>query len=299
MEFGQCSVEDMGRVNMELIEIERAALSIRKNLLKLCNREVIHIGGDLSVADIMTILWQYKMNYDPGRPDDEMRDRFVLSKGHASAVTSLNQAAIGCFPTQSVIDEYAKDGGRFSMHSCALINPYVDVSTGSLGHGFPIACGIAQGLRMKKNHTSRVYVVMGDGEQSEGSIWEAAANAAHLGLGNLVAFVDNNGLSADGSIDDLTGLFDIAAKYRTFGWKVCECDGNDMSQLKDILDSLPDPSGDLPVVVVAHTVKGKGVSFMEGNSRWHAGKVTDEQLSLALSDLEQSFSEKWGKDDGR
>lgn len=295
MEFGQRSVEDMGRLNMELVEIERAALSIRKDLLRLCNREVIHIGGDLSAADIMTILWQYKMNYDPLHPDDEMRDRFVLSKGHASAVTSLNQAAIGCFPAKSVIEEYASDGGRFSMHSCALVNPYVDVSTGSLGHGFPIACGIAQALRMKGNHTSRVYVVMGDGEQSEGSVWEAAANAAHLGLGNLVAFIDNNGYSADGAIDELTGLFDIAAKYRTFGWKVFECDGNDMSQLKDILDDLPGAEGTSPVAVVAHTVKGKGVSFMEGNSRWHAGKISDEELTGAIADLDRCFAARWGE----
>ena len=120
-------------------ELENAALEIRKNLLKLCSIQAIHIGGDLSVADIMTILWQYQMNYVPSDISNESRDRFVLSKGHASAVTSFNQAAIGCFSAEDVIREYATDGGRFSMHSCNLVNPYVEVSTGSLGHGFPIA----------------------------------------------------------------------------------------------------------------------------------------------------------------
>ncbi|MCR5302434.1 MAG: transketolase [Lachnospiraceae bacterium] len=285
----------MERLNMTLQELEKAALDIRIDLLRLCNREVIHIGGDLSVADIMTILWQYRMDYDPKCPDDEMRDRFVLSKGHASAVTSLNQAYIGCFPVENVIDEYAQDGGRFSMHSCSLVNPYVDVSTGSLGHGFPIACGIAEGLRLKGNDKSRVYVVMGDGEQSEGSVWEAVANASHLKLGNLVAFIDNNDLSADGRIDELTAMTDLAGKYAAFGWKVYECNGNEMSELKDIVDNLPDASSDKPVAVVAHTVKGCGVSFMENEAKWHAGKVTEEQLKTAVDDLQGRYDRKWGK----
>ena len=153
-------------------ELEKAALDIRVNLLRLCNKEVIHIGGVLSITDVMTVLWQYQMKYNSSDPKDDSRDRFVLSKGHASAVTSFNQAAIGCFSAEDVINEYATDQGRFSMHSCNLVNPYVEVSTGSLGHGLPIACGIAAALRVKGNNTSRVYTVMGDGEQSEGSIWE-------------------------------------------------------------------------------------------------------------------------------
>ena len=156
--------------------LEKAALEIRKNLIKLCSIQSIHIGGDLSITDVMTVLWQYQMKYDPENIYDETRDRFILSKGHASAVTSFNQAAIGCFSANDVINEYATDGGRFSMHSCNLVNPYVEVSTGSLGHGFPVACGVAAALRLKKNYKSRVYVIMGDGEQSEGSIWEETDN---------------------------------------------------------------------------------------------------------------------------
>lgn len=267
-------------------ELKCAALEIRKNLLNLCSKQTIHIGGDLSIADVMTVLWQYKMNYDPHDPLDESRDRFILSKGHASAVMSFNQAAIGCFDSNDVIKEYASDEGRFSMHSCKLINPYVEFSTGSLGHGFPVACGIAAGLRLKGNLTSRAYVVMGDGEQSEGSVWEASMNAVHYKLGNLVAIVDNNGLEADGNIDDITGLGNLADKYRAFGFRVCEFDGNDIVEIKNQFDNLPSPDSDIPTVLICHTVKGKGISFMENQARWHAGKITEEQLQLCLEELE-------------
>lgn len=274
-------------------ELEKAALDIRLNLLKLCNKEVIHIGGDLSITDIMTVLWQYQMNYNPEDLNDETRDRFVLSKGHASAVTSFNQAAIGCFSSEDVINEYATDQGRFSMHSCNLVNPYVEVSTGSLGHGMPVACGIAAGLRLKGNNTSRVYTVMGDGEQSEGSIWEAALNAVHYKLGNLIAIVDFNGLEADGTINEITGLGNIADKYRAFGWNVVEIDGNNVSEIVECFDNIPDSSSEIPTVIIAHTVKGKGVSFMENQVRWHAGKITNEQLAESTKNLIDEYESRW------
>lgn len=274
-------------------ELEKAALEIRKNLLTLCNKEVIHIGGDLSITDVMTVLWQYQMKYNPHDVKNEYRDRFVLSKGHASAVTSFNQAAIGCFKTQDVIKEYATDQGRFSMHSCNLVNPYVEVSTGSLGHGMPIACGMAAALKLKGNTTSRVYTIMGDGEQAEGSIWEAVANAAHYKLGNLIAILDFNGLEADGTIDEITGLGNIADKYIAFQWNVIEIDGNDVAQIKKTFDQLPDADTEVPTVIICHTIKGKGVPFMENQSRWHAGKITDAQLIEAISYMEQEFKRRW------
>ncbi len=280
-------------MSYSISELEKAAMEIRINLLKLCNKEVIHIGGDLSLTDVMTVLWLYKINYDPKNIKDENRDRFVLSKGHASAVTSFCQAALGCFSPEDVINEYAKDSGRFSMHSCNIVNPFVEVSTGSLGHGMPIACGMAAGLKLKNNRTSRVYTVMGDGEQSEGSIWEAAMNAVHCKLGNLVAIVDNNGLQADGYIDDLTGLGNIADKYRSFGWNVAEIDGNNIEEIKKAFDSLPSPDSDVPTCIIAHTVQGKGVDFMEDVQRWHAGKITDEQLKEAVDGLEKAYSARW------
>lgn len=274
-------------------DLEYKALQIRKNLLRLCTREVIHIGGDLSIADAMTVLWQYQMKYNPKNPKDENRDRFVLSKGHASAVTSFCQAAIGCFSADDVIKEYATDGGRFSMHSCNLVNPFVDVSTGSLGHGMPVACGIAAGLKLKGNKNNRVYTVMGDGEQSEGSIWEAAMNAVHYKLGNLVAILDWNGLEADGTLDEVTALGNIAEKYRAFGWNVIELNGNDVSEIVDAFNNLSAVDSDVPTILVCHTTKGKSVDFMENQVRWHAGKITQEQYDKACSDMENAFSKKW------
>ena len=274
-------------------ELEKAAMEIRINLLRLCNKEVIHIGGDLSIADVMTVLWLYQMNYNPRDYKSETRDRFVLSKGHASAVTSFCQAALGCFSAEDVINEYATDQGRFSMHSCNLVNPFVEVSTGSLGHGMPIACGIAAGLKLKGNKVSRVYTVMGDGEQSEGSIWEAAANAVRYKLGNLIAIIDNNGLEADGKVNEITGLGNMVDKYRAFGWNVYEIDGNDVKQIIDAFDSLPPSDSDLPTCIVAHTVKGKGVSFMENQIKWHAGKITDSQFKESVDALRSEYERKW------
>lgn len=273
--------------------LDREAVDIRINLLKLCNRQTIHIGGDLSITDVMTVLWLYQIKYNPKNIKDERRDRFILSKGHASAVTSFCQAAIGCFSPEDVINEYATDQGRFSMHSCNLVNPYVEVSTGSLGHGMPVACGIAAGLRLKGNYTSRVYTVMGDGEQSEGSIWEAALNATHYKLGNLVAIIDYNRLEADGEIDKITALGDIATKYRTFGWNVIEIDGHDIEQIVKTFDHLPSSNSDMPTCIIAHTIKGKGVSFMENQSNWHAGKISDEQLLSSITELKNSYAFRW------
>jgi len=274
-------------------DLDKAALEVRKNLLKLCTKEVIHIGGDLSITDVMTVLWQYQMNYNPKNTKDENRDRFVLSKGHASAVTSFCQAAIGCYDVQDIFNEYAQDGGRFSMHSCNLVNPFVEVSTGSLGHGMPVACGLAAALKLKGNKKSRVYTVMGDGEQSEGSIWEAAMNAVHYKLGNLVCMLDFNGLEADGTIDQVTALGDIGKKYKAFGWNVIEINGNDVEEIKNAFDSLPAADSEIPTIIICHTTKGKGVPFMENQVRWHAGKISPEQYEESISLLEKSFAEKW------
>ena len=172
--------------------IARQAFEVRKNILKIALKHKIHIGGDLSVAEVMAAIWQYMMKYKPDDPTWEERDRFVLSKGHGAAVTFLNQAAIGCYSYEEVLREYATDFGRFGMHSCNLRNPHVEVSTGSLGHGLPVSVGLAAALRLKKNYTSRVFTVVGDGEAQEGSIWEAMMYASQLKLGNLVCFVDYN-----------------------------------------------------------------------------------------------------------
>lgn len=270
-------------------ELKKDALRIRKDLLKLCKVQTIHIGGDLSITDVMTVLWQYQMKYDPKDIHKEDRDRFVLSKGHASAVTSFNQALLGCYSEDDVINEYATDGGRFSMHSCNLVNPFVEVSTGSLGHGFPIACGIAEGLRRKKNFSSRVYTVLGDGECEEGSVWEAAMNAYHYGLGNLVIMIDNNNLSNDGFVNELTGLSDISKKFKAFNWNVVDIDGNDIEEIKNTFDNLPPADSKIPTAIICHTIKGKGVPFMENVPKWHAGKISEDQYEEAVRALDKAF----------
>lgn len=277
-------------------EIAHAALDIRENLLKLCSLQNIHIGGDLSSADFMTVLWLYGMKFDPHDPKDELRDRFILSKGHGAAVTSFCQAAIGCYPVDDVFQEYASDTGRFSMHSCNLLNPYVEFSTGSLGHGLSVSVGVALGLRLKGNCTSRVYTVMGDGEQAEGSVWEAAMSASHYKLGNLVAILDYNGLCADGDLKDITGLTDFSSKYREFGWKAVDVDGHDIVALKEEFDSLPPTDSEKPTILICHTTKGKGVKFMENQSRWHAGKITEEEFKECVRNLEEEFRNVWGNE---
>lgn len=275
--------------------LEKAALEIRLDLLELCKKTAIHIGGDMSVCDVMTALWQYKINYRVDDPKWAERDRFVLSKGHAAAVTSFNQAAIGCYDPQEIHDEYATDFGRFGMHSCNLANPHVEVSTGSLGHGFPVSTGMAAALKADGNTVSRVYTVMGDGELQEGSIWESAMLAPALKLGNLVAFVDRNGLGFDGRTEALVGLDPVADKWRAFNWNVVEIDGHDMSAILDVLDSLPEPTSDVPTVVIANTVKGHGINFMANNVSWHAGKLNEEDHRLAVQELTDAYELKWGQ----
>jgi transketolase len=275
--------------------LEAEALEVRIKLLELCNQQLIHIGGDMSVCDIMTVIWQYAMKYDVDNTEWEQRDRFVLSKGHAAAVTSFCQAAIGCYDPDEIFAEYATDYGRFGMHSCNLINPYVEVSTGSLGHGLPVAGGIAEALKAK-GIKSRVYVVVGDGEMGEGSIWEAAMSSKHYKLGNLVVFVDRNRMSLDGKTEELMPLEPVADKWRAFGWNVVEVDGHSMEQLIDTVDALPPTDSDVPTVIIGNTVKGRGVSFMENVTSWHAGRITEEQLILAKTELLEAFNKKWGVD---
>ena len=271
-------------------ELEDKSFKIRMNLLELAEKESIHIGGDLSSTDIMTVLWQYKMKYNINNPKDESRDRFVLSKGHASALLNFEQAMLGCYNIDKIFKEYAKDESMFAMHACNLKNPFVEISTGSLGHGLPIACGIAMGLKLKNNKENYVYVLMGDGEQSEGSVWEAVMNAVKYKLGNLVVFIDNNNLEADGYLNDITSLNDIGEKYKAFGWNVIYINGNDIKEIVNVVDNLPKPDSVIPTVIIGHTVKGYGVSFMENNVKWHAGKITKEQKEKAIEDIKRKMT---------
>ena len=270
-------------------ELRKKALEMRKDVIRLCHQTAMHIGGDMSCADYITALWQHYLKYDPKDPQWEGRDRFILSKGHASALTSLSQAAIGCYDKEDIYKEYATDYGRFGMHSCNLRNPYVDVSTGSLGHGLPVGGGLAMALRLKGNKTSRVYVICGDGELDEGSIWEAAMSAGQFKLGNLVVFVDRNGLQIDGFTEDEMKLEPLADKWRAFGWNVVNIDGNDMTQIVDALDNLPDPASEIPTVIIGKTVKGKNIDFMENQGGWHLGMLDDSDYERALASVQAAY----------
>ncbi|GAB2043946.1 transketolase [Agathobaculum sp. TL06] len=275
--------------------LEKAALQTRIWLLELCHKGKIHIGGDMSCCDLMTLIWQHLMRYDTANPKWEERDRFVLSKGHAAAVTSFSQAAIGCYAVEDIFAEYATNFGRFGMHSCNLHNPYVDVSTGSLGHGFPVAGGVARQLKVK-GLDSRVYCVLGDGECEEGSVWEAAMSSSKYKLDNLIAFVDRNRMSFDGCTEELMPLEPFADKWRAFGWNVIEVpDGNDMAQLLDAAASVQETAKGRPTVLICNTVKGKGVSFMENQKKWHTGVLSDEQLKQAKDELYSAYQKKWGE----
>ena len=276
--------------NMETVEKLRAqALELRKYLIKLCRQVRIHIGGDMSAADLMTVLWQYALRYDEKDPEWENRDRFVLSKGHAAAVTSFAQAIRGCYAIEDVFSEYATDYGRFGMHSCNLINPYVEVSTGSLGHGLPVATGIAHALRLK-NSDSRAYVVMGDGETDEGSIWEAALYARRYKLGNLVGWIDRNYLQLGNTTEDGIALEPYADKWRSFGWNTIEVNGHNIAEMMDVADNLPSPHSSTPTVVICRTVKGRNISFMENKVNWHIGFLdTDELYEKALADVQAAY----------
>lgn len=254
----------------------------------LDSQTTIHIGGDLSAVDILTVLWQNVMQYNSQDPNWEYRDRFILSKGHCSAAVAFNQAELGCYDTSEIFKEYATDNCRFSMSPCKHLNPFYESSaTGSLGQGLPIAVGIAAALKAKHNNESKIYVVLGDGEMQEGSNWEAISYASQLQLDNLIAIIDNNELQFDGRTKEIADIGDVKERFCAFGWDAYCVDGHNIAQLLDIFSKAIKQKK--PVVIDAHTVKGKGVSYMENNYMWHAGKVSDEQLSMAMDSLESIY----------
>ena len=224
-----------------------------------------HIGAILSVADIVAVLYTDIMQFDPNNPKREDRDRFILSKGHAGASIYAALAENGFFSVEELKTHYA-NGSRLSGHVSHHL-PGVDFSTGSLGHGLSAACGMALAAKKdKKNH--RVFVVLGDGECDEGSVWEAALFANHFRLDNLVAIVDHNHMQSLDTCENTLELEDFAAKWKAFGWNVIETDGNDHVSLKEAFH-MKDYSLGKPTVIIANTIKGKGISFMENDILWH------------------------------
>jgi transketolase len=241
-----------------------------------------HTGGSLSAADIVAALYFYKMRHRPDEPEWRERDRFVLSKGHAAPVLYAALALTGYFDRE-LLKTLRKIDSPLQGHPSSKMLKGVEISTGSLGQGLSIANGMAMGLRMD-GLGSRVYCLLGDGELQEGQVWEAAMTAVHYGIDNLCAIVDNNGLQIDGFCCDVMKIEPITEKWKAFGWHVMDIDGHAMEQIVDALDEAERVKG-RPSVIVARTVKGKGVSFFEGKAEYHGIAPTKEERDRAMEEL--------------
>ncbi len=240
-----------------------------------------HPGGSLSVCEILTLLYQEYMNVDSSKQDDPNRDRLVLCKGHAAPMLYRNLIEKGYLPKDSMSTLRRINSnlqGHPSNHT-----PGVEMPSGPLGIGLSAAQGMALGLKLNDS-PARVYAVLGDGELNEGAVWEAATSAPKFKLNNLTAIVDHNGVQLDGTTDEIMPLRDLGAKFAAFGWNVITCDGHDIAALYDALEAAKAYT-DGPTVIIAKTVKGKGVSFMEGKAAWHGKPIPDADLETALAEL--------------
>ncbi|MCE9654954.1 transketolase [Clostridium celatum] len=256
---------------------------IRTNIIEmLYESKSGHPGGSLSCADILTYLYYEKMNVDVNNPKDENRDRFVLSKGHAAPALYSVLAEKGFFDKEE-LKNLRKLGAMLQGHPDAKKIPGVDVSTGSLGQGVSNAVGMALGLKYKKS-TAKVYTVLGDGELQEGLVWEATMAASHYKLDNLVVIIDNNGLQIDGNNEDVMGVSPLDEKFKSFGFNVVTCNGHDFDEIHEAMN-ITDRIEGKPSIIIAQTIKGKGVSFMENEAGWHGQAPNKEQTEKALIDI--------------
>ena len=262
---------------------KKIACDIRVDIIKATYHAASgHPGGSLSAADIMTILYFHEMNIDPANPKKEGRDKFVLSKGHASPVLYATLAHRGFFPKEELVT-FRKLGSNLQGHPDMKKVPGVEMSTGSLGQGFSASVGMA--LANKLDQTpARVYALLGDGELQEGIIWEAAMAAAHYKLDNLVAIIDWNGLQIDGKNDEVMTVTPIDEKFKSFGFHVIEIDGHNMEEIVNALAEARETKGK-PTAIIAKTSKGKGVCFMENNAGWHGKAPNDDEAKNAVTEL--------------
>ena len=262
-------------------ELKAKAADVRRGVLGImAGGKRGHLGGSMSIADVITALYFHQMRVDPKNPRWEDRDRFVLSKGHSVLAQYVALAELGFFPKDE-LKTVKNLGSNLQGHPDRLKTPGIEASTGSLGQGLSIACGMALGARISGKKL-RVYAVVGDGESTEGQIWEAAVFAAHYGLDNLTGITDQNRFMASGG----TIVGSLAPKWRSFGWEVTEIDGHDMAQILDALDWAATVKG-RPAMVVCNTVKGRGVSFAENNADYHHCALTAEQYEKARNDLDK------------
>lgn len=257
---------------------------IRKKILKMVfNSQTSHIGSSLSIVDILTVLYFKILSADPKNPWSENRDRFILSKGHACASLYATLALKGFF-SEEILDTYCLDNGILPGHSTMHCVPGVEVSTGSLGHG--LSMGVGMTIAAKHDGSNyRIFVLLSDGECNEGSVWEAAMFAAQYKLDNLIAIIDRNKLQAFGWTEEVVKLEGLKDKWSSFGWAVKEIDGHNFSEIEKTLTQLPFIKSK-PSVIIANTIKGKGVSFMENQLAWHYKSPNKEQLEIALKELD-------------
>lgn len=272
-------------IKMENLELQKKANELRKGIVTAVHSaKAGHPGGSLSAADIYTYLYFEEMNIDPTEPKMEDRDRFVLSKGHTAPGLYSVLAQRGYFPVED-LKTLRKLGSYLQGHPDMKHIPGVDMSSGSLGQGVSAAVGMALGAKLR-GKGYRVYTLLGDGEIQEGQVWEAAMFAGHRKLDNLVVIVDNNGLQIDGRIDDVCSPYPIDKKFEAFNFHVINVDAHDFDDLRRAFKEARETKG-MPTAIIAHSLKGKGVSFMEGQASWHGTAPNDEQYAVAMADLER------------
>ncbi len=268
----------------DIKELEKLANENRQNVIKMVyNAKSGHIGGSLSAADIVTVLFHKCMKTAPKCHEDKnynIRDRFVLSKGHVSPVYYSVLAQLGFFPKEELMT-FRKLGTRLQGHP-SLFCPGVEVCTGSLGQGLSIACGMAISLKLDKN-PAHVFALMGDGELQEGNVWEAFMQAPQRNLNNLIVIIDRNRLQIDGCTENIKALDPLGAKLKAFNWDVIEIDGHNLQGIYDAIEKAK--QNDKPTAIIADTIKGKGVSFMENNAGWHGKAPNKEEYEKAIEEL--------------
>jgi len=239
-----------------------------------------HYGGGFSAIDIVSVLYSSVMNYDFENPKKEDRDIFILSKGHGVLCYYPVLAELGIINKDTLINTFNKNESDFMTHPVMNLDLGIESSNGSLGHGLSLAVGMALGARAKQLKRKH-YVLLGNGECDEGSVWEAAMAASHFKLDSLTAIIDDNGLQSDGKSEDVLSVGDLAKMWRAFGWETLSCDGNDVEDVYRALTKKPEEAGK-PRAIIAKTVKGKGLAFMEGNNEWHHNRLNKVQLEEAL-----------------
>ena len=271
---------------MDILALKKTANEVRKGIVSsVHSAKAGHPGGSLSAADIFTYLYFEEMNIDPKDPKKEDRDRFVLSKGHTAPGLYSALANRGYFPVEDLLT-LRHTGSYLQGHPDMKHIPGVDMSSGSLGQGLSAACGMALAGKMKQQDY-RVYALCGDGEIEEGQIWEAAMFAGFRKLDNLCVIVDNNNLQIDGPIDEVCSPYPIDKKFESFHFHVINIDGNDFDEIKRAFDEARATKG-MPTAIIAHTVKGKGVSYMENSVGWHGKAPNDEEYAVAMEDLRKA-----------